>query len=50
MLKRRSGCHKGFPPQLVSEKLFDNSIAGIVYETAEKYGVDVQDLTVEISL
>lgn len=34
--------YRGFPPQLVSEKLFDNSIAGIVYETAEKYGVDVQ--------
>ena len=34
--------YKGFPPQLVSEKLFYNSIAGIVYETAEKYGVDVQ--------
>ncbi len=34
--------YKGYPPELIEEKLFDSSSAGIVYETAHRYGVDIQ--------
>ena len=34
--------YKGFPPTLIKERLFDNQSALLIYETAKKYGVDVQ--------
>ena len=34
--------YKGYPPVLIKERLFESKSAMIVYETAKKYGVDIQ--------
>lgn len=34
--------YKGFPPVLIKERLFDNKSASLIYDTAKKYGVDIQ--------
>lgn len=34
--------YKGYPPALIKERLFDNKSAALIYETAKRYGIDIQ--------
>lgn len=34
--------YKGYPPALIKERLFNSKAAALIYETAKKYGIDVQ--------
>ncbi|MEA4973119.1 HMP-PP phosphatase [bioreactor metagenome] len=34
--------YKGYPPALIKERLFNSKSAALIYETAKKYGIDVQ--------